>query len=189
MSIKGMTDDEWASYEIGVAIRKQLDAGNHDPETLKHIEAVFGWLQQGIKPDELHSVSLLIGYFIDGDFDGEVPSIMGHSRLYEKPPKRPGRRPKHARVVEKGHILQQRVDDVPPPLERRTTSPAIFLPTTGSIPSRITQAIRTQEPILPASTAMTMSLLFPRAPPATSALLKEAILARAISARAMSTLL
>jgi hypothetical protein len=26
MSIKRLTDDEWASYEIGVAIRKQLDA-------------------------------------------------------------------------------------------------------------------------------------------------------------------
>jgi hypothetical protein len=86
MSIKKLTDDEWASYQIGVAIRKHLDAGNHDPETLKHIEAVFGWLRHWIDPDELHSVSVLIGYFIDGDFDGEVPSIMGHSSLYQTPP-------------------------------------------------------------------------------------------------------
>jgi hypothetical protein len=35
--------------------------------------------------DEMHIVSLLIGYMINGDFDGEVPSVMGHSRLY--PPK------------------------------------------------------------------------------------------------------
>lgn len=94
MSIKAMTEDEWASYEIGVAIRKQLKAGPHDPETLEHIEAVFGWLQHWIKPDDLHSVSLLTGYLINDDFEGEVPSIMGHSSLYEKPPKRPGRRPK-----------------------------------------------------------------------------------------------
>jgi hypothetical protein len=37
-------------------------------------------------PDELHCVSLLTGYMINGDFDGEVPSIMGHSRLYPSKP-------------------------------------------------------------------------------------------------------
>jgi hypothetical protein len=31
-------------------------------------------------------ISLLTGYMINGDFDGEVPSIMGHSRLYPSKP-------------------------------------------------------------------------------------------------------
>jgi hypothetical protein len=81
MSTKRLTDDELASFLIGQAIRKQLDDAPHDPKTLKEIEAVFGWLQKWIKPDDLHSVSLLTGYLINGDFDGEVPSIKGHSSL------------------------------------------------------------------------------------------------------------
>ena len=95
MSIKGMTDDEWASYEIGEAVRKKIYAGNHDAETLAHIEAVFGWVKKYTKPEQLHSVSLMIGYLIDEPFDGEVPSIRGHSSLYQNDqppePSRPSR--------------------------------------------------------------------------------------------------
>jgi hypothetical protein len=113
MSIKRLTHYELATYKVGEAILKEIRAGNHDAKTLKHIEAVFGWVRKHTPREEHHWVSLFIGYFIDEPFDGEVPSIMGHSRLYQKTdPELPGleesarpepSRPSRRRKPKEGH--------------------------------------------------------------------------------------
>ena len=86
MSIKRLTDDEMATYLIGLAVRRQLDEAPHDPATVKEIEAVFRWLEHWLPPDEVHCVSLLTGYLINGDFDDGVPTVAWPN------PKRPARK-------------------------------------------------------------------------------------------------
>jgi hypothetical protein len=112
MSIKRLTDNEWASYAIGEAIRRHLKEGPRDRATVATIETVFGWLEHWMEPGDLHAVSILTGYLINGPFEnGKVPRFTdpvfprdkkpadlfpeaSRPERPSEPPSRPVRRPK-----------------------------------------------------------------------------------------------
>jgi hypothetical protein len=74
MSIKRLTDNEWATYQIGAAILRHLDEGPRDRATVEHIEAVFGWLEHWMTDRDIDVISLITGYLINGPFEnGHVP--------------------------------------------------------------------------------------------------------------------
>jgi hypothetical protein len=92
MSIKRLTDNEWASYAIGEAIRRHLDEGPRDRATVNTIETVFGWLEHWMTPNDLEAISPITGYLINGPFEnGRVPMFTDPVMPCE--PKRPPEHP------------------------------------------------------------------------------------------------
>ena len=69
MSTKRLNADEHATYLIGLAVRRQLDEGPRDSDTIHAIAALLHWLWHWLDEDELLLVAQETGYLIGTPFE------------------------------------------------------------------------------------------------------------------------
>ena len=73
MSLKHLTPDERATYLLGLAVRRQLEEGPRDPDTLREIAPVCRWMEQWLNEWELLLIAQGTGdYFGDEGDNGPV---------------------------------------------------------------------------------------------------------------------
>jgi len=73
LSLKHLTPDERATYLLGLAVRRQLEEGPRDPDTLREIAPVCRWMEQWLNEWELLLIAQGTGdYFGDEGDNGPV---------------------------------------------------------------------------------------------------------------------
>jgi hypothetical protein len=97
MSIKQLTDDEKATYLIGLAVRRHFEKTPQNPKTRQEFKAVFGWMQRRLTDRQTAHI------FDNTDWGwtehvvaekGFRSVVVGPGRAKGSPPSRPARRPK-----------------------------------------------------------------------------------------------
>ena len=68
MSLKRLTNDEHATYLLGLAVRTQIEEGSRDPDTLRHYEAVAKWVEHWLDNWQICIILQQMG-FSPYDFD------------------------------------------------------------------------------------------------------------------------
>jgi hypothetical protein len=74
MSVKRLTADEYATYLIGLAIRRTLDSAPRDPEMRQEIDIVCRWIDAALTLDEYRHASRHTGWDFSNDENEEPPS-------------------------------------------------------------------------------------------------------------------
>jgi hypothetical protein len=83
MSLKRLTPGERATYLLGLAVRRQLEEGPRDPDTLREIAPVCRWMEQWLNEWELLLIAQGTGHYF-GD-EGDEPDLFETTSIRRGP--------------------------------------------------------------------------------------------------------
>jgi hypothetical protein len=90
MSLKRLTPDEWATYLLGLAVRRQFEEAPRDPDIVREIAAVARWMEHWLTWGELMIIEQETGFHA-GDYTGDEvvnPVVIETPPIRREPPAR-----------------------------------------------------------------------------------------------------